>query len=209
MIPEPLLRKYIDSDRYRKDLASRLNYPLSHSEMIVFIATVRRLAINRISSIAVSKGTSRMEAIIAYLRGIEPIAASEFALHVQINSLMFGSSSERIETLSSIQFPKPRKSGEAFTSWSKDEFEGFILECTAIDTETANLLHDARKAIDELRMARDDAQYTIGELNRLANQLATSKESEEIKTTWARIQETAPTIASILSAIASIAKILA
>ncbi len=61
MIPEPLLRKYIDSDCYRKDLASRLNHQLSHSEMVVFIATIRRLAINRNSSVAVSKGTSRIE----------------------------------------------------------------------------------------------------------------------------------------------------
>lgn len=67
----------------------------------------------------------------------------------------------------------------------------------------------ARSAIQELEIAEEQREELLDSLSRITAELQTSQPNpERLRRFWDRIQENAPTVASILSSAASIAKLL-
>lgn len=211
MIPQKILRDYIDSDHYRQEITQRWGGRFSDSQLGELVSSIRHLALRQCATSEFSVGTSPKRAIIAYLCGLELSVITQFE-NRQINNLIFGSDTDRAGEMSVIPFPNQGLFSETMVIWTKDQYQAFVLASTALDLETKEVLNQARQAIDDLKIAnagmKEDLEYATRELNRLVTELAVDQNSKKIKTIWKHIQEVAPTISTILSAIASIAKFL-
>jgi hypothetical protein len=79
---------------------------------------------------------------------------------------------------------------------------------SAFDAELKRVLVEAREALEREKLSVDDKNDTSDDLNKLAQELETGASTPRVQRLWKRIKEIAPTVASILAAVASISKLL-
>lgn len=88
-------------------------------------------------------------------------------------------------------------------------YRNAINNSATLENDTKEKLIEARTAIEELEISEEERQEVVDELSKITAELQKPhRDPERVQRFWERIKENAPTVASILSAAASMAKLV-